>query len=495
MALNYPLPISPISNEVIDPTIENTFKYKVQGTSACTAYKEMIYDIDNHAVYTGTKTTLATPLYNGEQLNITLAANATNCVVSNPYKHAVTMYYAEELGKTLVNNGYFYSDLSGWIYGTNWTYEASKAKCTAGAVTTIKQSINLSSNKKYRLTVTATVTAGTLVTTLGTATGSLSTTTSGTYTCDYTTTTSVNALTFTPNSSFAGTIDSIKLQLVNNNVTSQETLFWVYTTPALSINMPSTIPYNLQYYTFSLNYVQAEGIKLKDFTYTLYNSNQEVLDTYSAMGTSKTDYYKDGFMSGQTYYIQATATNQMGVLLTSALESFTVLYSATGYISTLDVVNNKEYNSVDLAWSSIHQITGVASSPSGYQYIPEFIYDTNIAAHINAGEYIEFDVDVPVDFTCHYENSIDYGYTENLFEFTDVGSNTYVLSFDGTNLIYKKNGTTLSTFDISSYGLNYWHITMLPTQAIFIYVDNGEIYPADDLYPSDTLYPKILVDS
>lgn len=496
MALNYPMPISPLSNGVLDPAIANTFSCKVQGSSVCNAYKLMIYDIDNNPVYTGTKISLSTPLYNNEELDITTSANFTNCVVSNPYKYAVTMYFADELSKSLVNNGYFYSGLSNWTYGTNWSYSTAKTLCTAGLTTAIYQNISVSSNKVYRLSVTATVTAGTLIATFGTSTGSLSITSSGAFTCDYTTTTSTNALTFTPNATFAGSIDNIKLQLVNNNVTSQETLFWAYTTPTLSINMPSTSPYNLQYYTFTLNYTQAEGVKLKEFSYTLYNSNQEVIGTKSSIGTSKTDYYVDGLASGETYYIQATATNQMGVSLTSDMMSFTVSYSAAKLVLTPTVVNNVEYNSLDVSWVA-SQITGIPSDLSKIQYVPSFIYTTNTGLHINSGATVTFsEIVAPTNFTYIHEFGLDNGITGSLVSFTDEISNVFLLTYDGTNLVYSKNGTTLTTYNISSYGVNYWFIVMQPTSMILErFIATNEIYPKDTVYPSDTLYPLVLEDS
>jgi len=616
LALNYPMPISPLSNSVIDPLINNTFSYKVQGTSSCKAYLPMIYDIDNNPVYTGTKTTLSTPLYNNEELDITIAANTSNCVVTNPYKHAVTMYFDDELGRTLLSNGYFYSDLSSWIYGTNWIYLTKTAKCTAGSTTPIYQSVSLNSNKTYRLSVTSTVTAGTLTAMLlglssdlltnglftsdlsgwsygtnwayssgtalctagnttpiyqsvattsgqiyratvtavvseGTLTetfgsasgsvaisssgtytydytattsannltftpnstfagsitsittklisnaiGSLSITSSGNYTCDFVTTISTNNLTFTPNSTFAGTIDNIKLQLVNNNVVSQETLFWAYTTPTLSINMPSTLPYNLQYYTFTLNYVQAEGIKLKEFSYMLYNNDHVVIDTYSSIGTSKTDYYVDGLASGETYYIQATVTNQMGVSLISDMMSFSVSYPAAKLVLTPTVVNNVDCNSLDLSWIA-SQIIGIPSDISKIQYVPYFIYNTNTGLHIDVGATVIFpEIVFPRNFTDIYEFGIDSGYTGNLKGFTDEDSNSFLLVYDGTNLVYSKNGITLTSYNISSYGVNYWFVVMQPTSAVlFRYIASNEIYPKDTLYPSDTLYPLVLEDS
>lgn len=605
MALYYPKVISPSSGAVIDPTAENTFTYQIQGNSRCTGYKFSILNTNNDTVYDGTKVDISSaPLYNEEKLYVTIAANATNCSVGNAYKHKVIAYFPEELSNTLVKNGLFSTNLLNWNYGSNWTYSSGKAQCTAGSTNSINQTVAVKSGNKYRLsvvatrtagtltctfgscvkngtfdinlddwnygsnwtydtekakctaglttpitqsiptivgktykvTVVATRTAGTLTCTFGSATGSLSISTSNTFTQNFVATAESETLTFTPDATFAGTIDDItvveilnitssntftqdfmvvsssvslaftpdaifagtidnvSIKLVTDKVSSQETLFWAYTTPTLSINMPSTSPYNLQYYTFTVNYTQAEGIGIKEYEYRLYDSTMTVIDTFKVIGSSKTDYPVDGLKSGETYFIQATVTNQMDVSLDSDIEEFSVSYNSASFVLDPVLTNNVQYNAIDINWSA-SQILGVASNPSGYQFIPQFIYSTNVGIHIDTGVNIIYeDLVFPNNFTYPYVFSPDYGYTGTLVEFDDEASNAYKLTFNGTNLIYIKNNITVSSYDISTYGLNYWIVTMQPTQIYFKFIVTSEIYPASDLYPSDTLYPVMLTE-
>jgi hypothetical protein len=360
LSLFRPSPINPTTNGVIDPTIDNVFVVKIRGNLSCIAYQLLILGIDNSPVYTGTKTTLVTPLYNNENLSISIAANTSNCVVGNAYKYKVLVYYTESL-----------------------------------------------------------------------------------------------------------------------YVTSDEILFWAYTFPTLSINMPDTNPYNLQYFKFTLNYTQAENVGIKEFEYNFYDNSMTLLDTYKMVGTSKTDYYKDGFKSGETYYIQATVTNQMDVSLDSELESFTVQYNEAKFVLTPIVTANESDNSITVSWSA-SQVIGVPSDESKIKYIQDFMYIGDVGLQINDDEHVDYDIDVPEEFTYYHIFGVENSHTGDLVTINTVEGNKYVLSFDGTNFNYHKNTVTLlSTQDATNDGLNYWIVAMQPTRAVFIFVDGEELYPSD----------------
>jgi len=92
MALQQPICLYP-NNDSVDPSTALTFQWQVKGSSRCVAYQELILDLSNSAVYTGTKTTLPTPLFGDAILEIPFAISGTNCVVGNTYKHKILMYY------------------------------------------------------------------------------------------------------------------------------------------------------------------------------------------------------------------------------------------------------------------------------------------------------------------------------------------------------------------------------------------------------------------
>jgi hypothetical protein len=368
LALYQPKPIFPQTGEIVDPIISLTFKWQIQGSSSCVAYQMTIYDICNNVIYSGEKVSLATPLYNGETLEIIINEHETNCVVGTTYKHAITVWYD-----------------------------------------------------------------------------------------------------------------------ATHNVSSGEILFYARTTPTLSINIPTVEPHTLQYFTFTLNYVQAESVAIKNYEYTLYDSAMLVIDIYKQVGTSKTEYYVDGLISGNTYYIQATVINQENVSVTSDLETFSVEYNIADFVSTPTVINNKTKNTIDLSWE-VSQITGVLNSANGCYYVPSFIYAENTGVFIKENENITFTIDSLDDsFTAHYVFNIASSYIGNILTVID-NSKTYSLSYDGINFIYNMNGT-ISTTDVSSYLGEYWHVVLQTTQAIYINLELAELYPSDTLYPSDILYP------
>jgi len=555
------------------------------------------------------------PLYNNNNLNIIMNANTTNCIVGNPYKHKCTIFYPEELGSSVIKDGGFASDLSGWIYGNNWTFSSGKALCTAGNTNTIYQNVGLTFGQIYRLKGTATVSSGALIATMGgysanminngsfagsltswvygtcwsyssgyalcaittqnpantiyqtiattigqtytlslaatvslgtlTATfgassGSISITSTGTYNYTFTATDTITSVTFTPsatfsgaidnvsvnqisnasgslsisasglftydfipiissnniiftpNASFAGSIDNITLQMVSTNITSLETMFWAYTTSTVTINMPSNTPNNLQYFNFTFSYTQAEGIGIREYTYNFYdNANPpNILQTYKQVGTSKTDFYVDGLASNQTYNVQVNVINQMGVLCTSTLNSFTVQYNQSQFVMTPSVIPIEDDNTINISWSA-SQIIGIPNDSSKLRYIPDFIYEGNYGLHIDSGGYVDYPYNGNENFTEYYLYAVDYNITGNLYEI-DTTSHSYILSFDGTNIVYKKDGITLSTQSTTANGKYYWFVTMQPTRAVFRFISSPELTPSTTLAPSTSLYPRKL---
>jgi len=372
LALFYPLAVYPQSGDVIDPTEEVTFKWQVQGTSSCVAYQLLIYDINNTAIYAGSKTTLPTPLYNGEILEIKIAANGTNCVVGNGYKQRLLMYY-----------------------------------------------------------------------------------------------------------------DS------TNYVTSQgDILFYARTTPAVTLNIPTTLPHNLQYYTFTFTYTQSENTPIKSYKYVLYDSNMNTLDTYEKVGTSKTDYYVDGLVSGQSYYIQVTVINQEDVIIISDLREIQVEYRIASLAISPLAVNNKGKNAVDLSYV-VSQIIGSPSRDTGYEFVEDFIYQNYNGVHILDNNYISFTVNIDSHFTAYFDFKRYSTYTGNIITLVDKNSNTYILSYNGSNYIYSINGVE-TVYSPTPYMGNYFTVVLQPTRALFYPIDTTALFPSDTLIPSDTLFPSLL---
>jgi hypothetical protein len=133
-----------------------------------------------------------------------------------------------------------------------------------------------------------------------------------------------------------------------NYMKSTETLIYARTTPTLSLTVPSS-PYNQQNYTFTFTYAQAQGVAIKEYTYTLKDSNNNILNTTTVIGSAKTDWACDGFLSGQTYSVDLQVTNQNDVIITDS-DSFTVTYSASAETGTVTAVNEESTNSILLSW-------------------------------------------------------------------------------------------------------------------------------------------------
>lgn len=130
----------------------------------------------------------------------------------------------EEVFERLVNaeaediNGSFNTDTVGWVLGTGWTHNAGigKVEHTPGNTATLTFPGELIEGAKYNISVTLTVTAGTVTIGLGDFAGTVFSTSQTGYVFqkEYSSD-GVNKVVVTPSSDFAGNIDSITLSRVD----------------------------------------------------------------------------------------------------------------------------------------------------------------------------------------------------------------------------------------------------------------------------------------
>jgi len=119
-------------------------------------------------------------------------------------------------GSNLVTNGTFASDTV-WTKGTGWTITGGAAVKTAGTASLLSQAASVSAGQVYQIVFTVTRTAGTLTPQLtgGTAVSGTAVSASGTYIRFLTALSGNTTLSFSADSSFAGTVDNVSIRLVS----------------------------------------------------------------------------------------------------------------------------------------------------------------------------------------------------------------------------------------------------------------------------------------
>lgn len=113
-----------------------------------------------------------------------------------------------------VTNGTFPS-FTGWTAGAGWTATANNAVHSPGSTATLTQSIALLANSNQVLTFTITgQTSGAVIVSLGSLAGTFNITSSGNYTFSWVNISGSQTLTFTPSTSFDGSISVVSLRQI-----------------------------------------------------------------------------------------------------------------------------------------------------------------------------------------------------------------------------------------------------------------------------------------
>lgn len=121
----------------------------------------------------------------------------------------------------LVSNGDFSQGAAGWTLGSGWSIGSGVASKAAGVNADLTSSLAAVVGKTYKITYTATVTAGNMSFRIGSTTGPAHTV-SGTFTA-YLTATTTSPLAVNGNSAFVGAVDNISVRELPGNHASQVT--------------------------------------------------------------------------------------------------------------------------------------------------------------------------------------------------------------------------------------------------------------------------------
>jgi hypothetical protein len=170
-----------------------------------------------------------------------------------------------------------------------------------------------------------------------------------------------------PANSLANGVEyKIQIQIwddANSTVTSDYEIFETSSRPTVSSTIGGTTIAN-QEYTFSATYTQAESVLLQSYIVFLYNDNKNLLAQSSVLTTEPIEYIFSGLESEKSYHIEFQVTSQKGLVGTTGLLSFYVLYTAPQINSDL-TAENVENAGIKLSWSVV-QVLGTSDTAVTY---------------------------------------------------------------------------------------------------------------------------------
>lgn len=146
--------------------------------------------------------------------------------------------------------------------------------------------------------------------------------------------------------------------LDGNSATSDYEVFQTSSRPVLKINMPSEI-YS-QSFRFEAQYTQSEDIKVKSWTAYLYNEDMVKIDDSNIKTTSVLEYIFQNMLSEKTYYVEFTASSEKGLVATTGIIPFYVIYNRPVTYVHLNAENTDDAG-IELTWNVI-QIIGKSTN-------------------------------------------------------------------------------------------------------------------------------------
>jgi len=390
-------PTSPYPEQTaIDATASNTFScyLNAEGGTQITEYDLTINDLDGNEIYTTGDTTLSPVLYNKNTLSITVPSTS---------------------GMT---NGYDYV----WnikLYETNPTIWVTYGTVQATSTTTnvylrisylIEAGMYLKIGNQIRLISTYDSDTGLAV--VSTA---------------FSTAPSTGA----------------QYNIYTNYVVSDDIYFKARALPVISITTYTATVTN-KAFTFTGSYTQSDNVDWKYYTFNLYDSSGELLDTTGEVNTGTISYTFDGFLTGTSYSIELVVETQDGTSVTTGLESFSVLYAITTVFNNQVVAEClMAKDAMQVSWgnpyTNSYTLTGTTSPY--YEYLEDTPQTDQTSVSLYSGSELLYEIGnslgaviVPYNSTTSFRTRLPISFQGDIISLNNaVDESYYILSYtDGT---------------------------------------------------------------
>ena len=333
----------------IDALLDNTFTMEIQTNNYVSAYQLLINDFDNNQIYAGEKIELSTFAYNGDTISIPVNTDEVMLSNGSDYKWRVRLY--QPTADMLITYGV--------IQATSTTTE-----------------LYLQTNINIREGMSITINGQTQqITSYDVNTGIA---------------TVATAFSVAPEVGAQYKIHSDFIETIPDYI------FYARQTPSVSIsNIPETV--SLKYHTFNGNYEQTDNVAIVYHQFDLYVKNSDgsmsLVNTTGRVYSANLSYSYDAFRTGNTYYIQMTIENDMGIISTTDLYSFNVNYEIIEYLQQPHAVLDERRNAVNISWVAPIEHEGQAikvgsKAPTQFNYLYNTPYNLVNSMHTNGYEAI-----------------------------------------------------------------------------------------------------------
>lgn len=357
----------------IDGSIDNTFSMEIQTNSYVSAYQLLISDFNNNNIYTGTKISVDNK-YNGDILSIPVEAQSVALSNGTNYKWRVRLYQPN--ADMLITYGLVQQEGT-----TNNIYIQPNINIRTG--------MNISINGQIQSITSYDINTGLTVV--------------------------ETAFSSAPQVGDRYNIYSDFIETVPDYIV------YARQTPVVSItDVPASL--TLKYNTFHGSYVQSDNVPIVYHQFDLYVHNSDgttsLIDTSGKVYSANLTYVYDGFRTGNTYSIQMTVENDMGVIVTTDMYSFTVTYDIVEYLQQPLASFNSYDNAIQVSWVTPveHDIT---KGSNNYEILYNNPYNTTNSLYTKTGP-VEWSSEVglctvPDDFNITLQFSPDkaFYYDEN----------------------------------------------------------------------------------
>lgn len=250
------------------------------------------------------------------------------------------------------------------------------------------------------------------------------------------------------------------------SVVSREFQFFAKTTPDLTFNPPATI--TTQSYEFTATLTQAEDDIVANYTFELYDSNDELIEDSGLITSFNIKHTFEGFTNGDTFKVRLFGTTTGNDTFDSGLFSFDVSYSVLDLGLVPETTVDNDNGIVTTRRPEVVQIIG---STNGSVTFDDFFYAGMKYVDIpNASTYVNFDANIPLDFTLKFMAfpNLPYDFEGKLIQLDD---GVYEVGYELNRFYWIINGVKVYTTIVDLQADRIFYIFLLPTEAIVKYID------------------------
>lgn len=306
------------SASAIDVGLDNTFSMEIQTNNYVSAYQLSIVDFSNNEIYNGSKVDLENFVYNGETLDIPIAANSANLSNGNNYKWRVRLY--QPTANMLI------------------TYGVVQSTSTTTNIY-LQENINIRENMSLKIgTETRTISSYDVDTGLAVVSSAFSS---------------------------APAVETQYYVYSDFIETVPDYVFYARQTPTVSINAISN-PVTSRHYDFQGVYSQSDNVPIIYYIYNLYMKNNDgsfsLIDTTDRVYSARLTYSYDSLRSGNVYAIELIVENDMGTIVSTNQIEFNVSYDIIEYLQQPTATFDSSKNAVNISWTAPVEHTATTNS-------------------------------------------------------------------------------------------------------------------------------------